>query len=337
MKTNRNIHLDLIRGISILCIIFLHFNTAIACIVSNDLILFKYYNYVGSIGVSMFFILSGASLTLSTQNNYSLASFYKKRFLAIFPVFWSTYILVVFADAIFSQSPRFVGRNPLSFLLTITGLDGFLLYLGPNYYVIGEWFLGCIIILYGLFPLARYLFVKNRYLLLFSSLVLCIFLEKIYNFDMLIIRFPPFRIFEFVSGIFIVSVINNLSKKHSFFILIISSIFIWLIFLLNASTSIFVSNAILGVLFFLMIFSASNLGGSRIPVSIISFFSKYSYIAFLVHHVIIIKLLSSAKISMLTQYHKYTVFFAVVFTIYFFSYIFYSLLRKLFRTSIDVL
>lgn len=35
----------------------------------------SYYNYVGSIGVSMFFILSGASLTLSTATPVMSASY----------------------------------------------------------------------------------------------------------------------------------------------------------------------------------------------------------------------------------------------------------------------
>jgi peptidoglycan/LPS O-acetylase OafA/YrhL len=183
VQNYRNFSLDFVRGLSVLLIIFFHYNCATVRIISNELTLFSYYRYAGIIGVSMFFILSGAALTLSTQNNYSIVSFYKKRFMAIFPLFWATYIFIVFAISIINQSSPFVDKYPPTFILTIFGIDGLLLYKIPNYYLIGEWFLGCIIVLYILFPAIRFLFNKNKYLLLISSLAFCIILEKFYNID----------------------------------------------------------------------------------------------------------------------------------------------------------
>ena len=50
--------------------------------------------YLGDIGVSIFFMLTGASLMLSTKDWRGCTEFYKKRFLAIFPSFWLVYIIV---------------------------------------------------------------------------------------------------------------------------------------------------------------------------------------------------------------------------------------------------
>ena len=40
-------------------------------------------------------------------------------------------------------------------MFSVLGLDGYLLPLGANFYKIGEWFLGCLLLIYLLFPLLR--------------------------------------------------------------------------------------------------------------------------------------------------------------------------------------
>lgn len=337
MRPHRNIHLDFIRGISVLFIIFLHYTFATSRIVSSNLILVPHYDTIGSLGVSMFFILSGASLALSTKDHFSLLQFYKKRFSAIFPLFWSTYILVVFTDSLLSQTARFVDRNPYSFILTILGFDGFFLYKGPNFYVIGEWFLGCIIILYALFPALRYLLHKNKYLLLFSSFVLCIIIEKFYNFDMEIVRFPLFRIFEFVFGMYFVTASSTLSKKSTLGLLVATLPVSISIFWFGLYNNIFISNAILGICCFVFLTTFSTLCENCLPKKIISFFSKYSFIAFLLHHVLIIKIVTLAKNNFLLNEYTPLFFIITVFCIYLVSFIFYSLLKKLFQTSLSIL
>ena len=134
MQINRNFSLDFIKGVSILLIIYYHYNCAIVRIISNELVLSNYYGFTSPIGVSLFFILSGASLTLSTKENYSIFSFFRKRFLSIFPLFWMTYILATFANSLLFQYNHFAGKNPLTFFLTIFGIDGFLFLKIPNYY-----------------------------------------------------------------------------------------------------------------------------------------------------------------------------------------------------------
>jgi peptidoglycan/LPS O-acetylase OafA/YrhL len=159
---SRYFPLDCIRALSILLIIFFHYNCATERFSTTNFVFFPAHVVTGNIGVSLFFLLSGASLMLSTQSNYSPISFYKKRIRSIFPLFWTTYILFVLSSVIiFHPNLSFHKKNPLTFALTILGLDGFLLYKIPNYYIIGEWFLGCILILYATFPVIRYLFNKG--------------------------------------------------------------------------------------------------------------------------------------------------------------------------------
>ena len=112
MQKHRNFSLEFVRGISILLIIYFHYNCAISRIVSNGLIHAKYYGFTGTIGVSLFFILSGASLSLSTKKNYSTLSFFQKRFMGIFPLFWVTYIIAALAKSIFFGTTLIAGKNP---------------------------------------------------------------------------------------------------------------------------------------------------------------------------------------------------------------------------------
>jgi peptidoglycan/LPS O-acetylase OafA/YrhL len=336
MNQHRDFSLDFVRGISVLLIIFYHYNCAIVSTISNDLTLFKYYGYSGTLGVSMFFILSGASLALSTQSNYSLASFYKKRFFAIFPIFWAAYILIVMSNAIIFQSNPFVGRNPLTFLLTILGIDGFLWYKIPNYYLIGEWFLGCIIILYILFPIIKIIFNKNKYLLLFLSFIFCTFLDKFYALDMLLLRFPLFRIFEFIFGMYFVTFLKRNSHRRDYILLLISTLGILLFFWFESYCNLFVSNAILGILFFVFLSISLKLHENYIPKKAISFLSKYSYVAFLLHHVMIEKILIYSRNHFLITNYNFIIFLATLILVYSISFAFYSSLKCLLQNSISI-
>jgi len=343
MSQHRNLSLDFIRAISLILIIFYHYNCAIAGFISEDMVVFNGYGFTSPIGVSLFFILSGASLMLSTQSNYSLINFYKKRFLAIFPLFWATYILFILVITVIFQLNPFLGRNPATFALTIIGLDGLLSYKIPNYYLIGEWFLGCIIILYILFPALRYLYLKNKFLLIAASFATCIILVNIYNLDMPLFFFPLYRVFEFVFGMYFMYVITiqsfNLSKIRHLIIAIVSFMGLFIIFLFGITKYLFVSTTVIGIISFIFLSSFSNLFVNYIPKQFIRFLSKYSYAAFLVHHQILNLVVSHPKIILIlnTTQNRIVLFIALYLFIYLISYLIYNSVRYLLRNSFAVL
>lgn len=329
MQKDRIFYLDFIRSIAVLLIIFFHYNCATTRIVSSDVTLFPYYGYAGTLGVSMFFILSGASLTLSTQNNYSIIDFYKKRFAAIFPLFWFTYILLTLVRVITAQPNPFAGRNPLTFILTICGLDGFLLYKIPNYYLIGEWFLGCLIILYILFPLIRHVFNINKSIVLVASFVFIVLIAKTYNFSMRLEMFPLFRVFEFIFGMYFVTACrdNFPGQKYA---LLISAVAGFLVFsTVSFQDNPYISNIILGVLSFIFLSAFANIFERYLPRKTIRFLSKYSFAAFLVHHVTLIRIVSYSKDTVLLPHYKYALFVVTLLTIYLFAFATYSSLEAM--------
>ena len=93
---------------------------------------------VGDIAVSLFIISSGFGLGLSAKENFSLTSYIRKRFLAIYPSYWLSYAAVALLFILLSK-PIGEGVPSIRFLLTVFGLDGLFLYKFPTFYLVGEW------------------------------------------------------------------------------------------------------------------------------------------------------------------------------------------------------
>ena len=87
---NYLIELDCSRDLAAIFILVYHFiiesNTA-GYIHFSPFIL-QMFSFWGSIGVNLFFLLSGASLTHRWQNRWNLKEYVKGRILAIYPDFW---------------------------------------------------------------------------------------------------------------------------------------------------------------------------------------------------------------------------------------------------------
>ena len=87
-RRSRVFYLDFIRAISICMIIIYHYNLLILKLQVSDNAVLTKETVLGVIGVSLFIILSGASLMMSTQADFDIKTFAKKRFLSIYPLFW---------------------------------------------------------------------------------------------------------------------------------------------------------------------------------------------------------------------------------------------------------
>ena len=164
-KRERIFGFDFIRMIATLSIVLIHFNaiyiyaspqrmdlTVLTTRLSNI--------YLGGWGVSLFFILSGASLMYVYQEKLEIKEFYKKRFLSIYPMFWIAYFIVFLFQFYLYKGFTFSKAPIINFIFTIIGYDGNLMTVIPTFYILGEWFLGCIISMYVIFPLLRKMVIK---------------------------------------------------------------------------------------------------------------------------------------------------------------------------------
>jgi peptidoglycan/LPS O-acetylase OafA/YrhL len=127
----------------------------------------------GSIIVYIFFIVSGICIFKSNPEPKS-PLFYYKRWKSIYPSFYVAWIAVYILRIVTTGSFNPDNASLWTIPLTIFGVDGYFLYLGTNFYLIGEWFLGAIIFLYLLYPVVVRLFNRSPIGLFLTLLFLTI-------------------------------------------------------------------------------------------------------------------------------------------------------------------
>ena len=164
----RLICLDAVRIFACLCVLTIHFNASVSgydltgqFVYNNAIIPNHIFGvYLGDYGVDLFFIVSGAALAYSKRGNW--LNFYARRAKSIYPMFWTAFLAATMIE--FLKNHGFTGGPSWHFLVSLAGIDGYALLMqwgGSSFYQLGEWFLGCIIIIYILFPLVYVLYEKS--------------------------------------------------------------------------------------------------------------------------------------------------------------------------------
>lgn len=210
----RLVSFDFIRVIAMLLILIFHWNVTMdKWEINAPYILMGAGvngNILANIGVSLFFILSGASLMYSCRDGLRLKTFYRKRFLSIYPQYWLTYAVVFLDFYIVHREP--MTETPKFLILSAAGMDGFLYYKYPCYYLIGEWFVGCIVILYILYPLLHRCVDRRPVLTAAAAAAGFVLLERFYPFVMESPRFPLMRVPEVLFGMYFVKLFYSPQK-----------------------------------------------------------------------------------------------------------------------------
>ena len=156
LDKSRLLELDFSRNLATIFILLYHFivESNTAGYINSSSFTLQAYSLLGSIGVNLFFLLSGVCLNLRWQNRWNPKEYAKSRVLAIYPDFW-----VVFF-ALFGYGEVLHGNNASipkwKIIFSIIGVDGYIQQFTSTFYKIGEWFLGCLLILYFLFPIFRH-------------------------------------------------------------------------------------------------------------------------------------------------------------------------------------
>ncbi len=128
----------------------------------------------GSIFVAVFLILSGAMLYYNNSEIDSCKTYFYKRFLAIYPVFYIAWSCFYIAKVILYRS-FFWNGHAWTILLSVLGIDKYFSYrLDVTYSSVGEWFNGAIIFLYILYPIFLWLIKRIGIVLVVLSGALCI-------------------------------------------------------------------------------------------------------------------------------------------------------------------
>lgn len=324
MKQQRIFYLDFIRGLSTLLILFYHFSVSL---MSSNIdvpvpLLNSHANGTfGHMGVSLFFIISGAALMYTYDKHLDLISFYKKRFLSLFPMFWLGYLFCCVWFQVIHRLP-FAPLPKWRFIFTLLGMDGYLASVTPTFYQIGEWFLGCIILLYLVFPFLRFLIKKYTKQLPFIVFPLFIAYVVYYPFtNMILDRDFIVRTPDLLFGMYFITYIKKVNRSTGIISLLILIIFL---FIPIPMLEIFKID-IIGVSTFLFLVYIAQFFKQRYITYCFRIISKYSYAIFLVHHIVMVQFLNHFANSKVSIFGFIVLFLETGFLISIFSFFLYQL------------
>lgn len=288
--------LDIIRVIAFSLIIFYHMTVQLAldgiCDMNNITPLFLNKNlHIATLGVSLFFMISGAGLMLESSQTFHLKEYLEKRFIRIFIPFYIVYIGVLCIKLVCCDlNDIFLPGVPLyRVVYTVFAVDTYLSTCGILTFTlgIGEWFLGCIVIIYILFPILRMCIKKYPIFTFGVATIYYLLIVYFYFFEL-----PPIhmnfltKIYNFVLGMFIIQYWGKIKKRTLIVTLPLIGIFIWSPIYIPVSDEL--KTTILAVAVFLAVMQIEKfVSKSSITQKGLSAFRYVHYELFLVHHVII--------------------------------------------------
>jgi peptidoglycan/LPS O-acetylase OafA/YrhL len=251
---------------------------------------YKNGNWGGAL-VAVFFLLSGASLSYRYEDclntGREIRQYFAKRWLSIFPMYYLAYGFFEIRNMISYGDPFFRG-NPVRYLYTLLGMDGYLANRTTTYYILGEWFTGAILILYLIFPALLWCFKKST--LMTTGMVILFYLVFL---DKPIINAIPYCsvtscLLSFFLGMLFVKYRKKLLKPW-FVIFCTAGIFLLLNIPLEVSED--PVNHLMGVCLFGVLTGFGTLCMKyRIPEKVFGELSRISYAIFLMHHVTILQI-----------------------------------------------
>lgn len=335
----RNIYqLDILRGIAALLVVLFHAKPFIEYITPNYSYLFNGGSYLG---VSLFFILSGFVISLSTQNNSKIYIFLIQRFFRV-------YIPLVVAIVIYAYMHSKI-FSIYSLLYLIPDVTGAAPYYGYGIYFI-TWTLVYELLFYILFAVSMFISSKNRLeivigIILINTILLQVILTGQLSFNVNISQIkydiPIFKqLFSFIINpinlLFLIGVlfykyrklIEKLSERKINKIELLSiTIFVMLGFFYIQGHGIFQMGlfSVITFYYFLLWHYKSKENQITIIQRIFIYLGTVSYSLYLMHYIAIdlriyyLKLLGN-YIS-IHELHTLIVFFAIIVVTIFFYYL----------------
>lgn len=261
------------------------------CHSSSEKKIFLYVNSfgIGKIITTCFFILSGAMLFYNHEVVENIPKFYLKRFKTLFPSFWIAYFIEYMRNIVNTGAVFWTNAPKSRLIFSVIGMDGYLYdyFNGQDYYILGEWFLGVIIILYLVYPLLAWFMKKNLIITticVYMAYIGCIFQSYRVFLDLII------YITYFYTGMLIFRFKNYLFDSK--FSLLIASILCLILMIIKVN-----ENPIFYLLYSSGLFVIFQRIGSLVERKIIvknisKFVGEISYEIFLVQHLVILKALS---------------------------------------------
>ena len=259
------------------------------------------------IACGLFILISGATITYSNINrDIKVIEFYKKRLLRVLIPFYVAYIIYFIIKVITLKNIHIYGGVPKwNIIWTICGMDEYLNAAGFKTFSlgIGEWFLGCIILCYLVYPFLYRVHKKNP-IITFVVMTSCYIVLNL-NYTRLGFVIPSHmnflsQVYNFYLGIVLARIAytildndsnNGRVKLYGSKWLLILTIPILLFFYFyksiinipdNFKTTLVVLS--IAISFYLL---EEKIAENKVICKITNYFNNISYEFFLVHHFVI--------------------------------------------------
>lgn len=246
------------------------------------------------IACGLFIFISGATITYSNKNrDVKPIEFYKKRLTRVLIPFYIAYIIYFVIKVISLKNIYIYGGVPKwQFIWTILGLDEYLNACGVKTFSlgIGEWFLGCIILCYLVYPFLYKAHKKNKILTFIVMTVYYIALNINYSkFNFVIPSHMNFlcQVYNFYLGIVFADIANN-KKNIWLLIFAIPTILLFYFYkpIINIPDNFKTTIVVVAIIITFYLFE-NVIANNEVLKNIINKFNNISYEFFLVHHFII--------------------------------------------------
>lgn len=198
---NRIIAFDFLRALAIVMIIPAHLSNFLSTSYGK-LALYAADPYFANMGLGLFIFMSGYLLYYNNNAIHSfqnVLSFYRKRLLRIFPLYWAaiavfTLVFLIFAPKINSGFVFPNAEHVFSFYNVIVHILGLQIFLAPAYAspMLTLYFIGLIIVFYMIYPLMIMLSKNSKQLVFYSSFIFIGFLLISRTFNIIDLRFFMF-------------------------------------------------------------------------------------------------------------------------------------------------
>lgn len=247
---------------------------------------------LGTFAVAVFFMISGASLMYTTQHKFKLIPFYLKRYMRLLiPFYVVTFIHYIYkAIMVRDLAGVYIGGIPVwRWIFTILGIDEWASMHGALTFSrgIGEWFLGALVILSLLFPLLRWLMLKNQKVFMIVASTLYVSVLLFYNLNVPMYMSLFTKGFDFIVGMWLGLNWQKIDKKWKYVTIPVVLIFLLCPWELPINECL---KILVLALAFLVSFSFLEDKLQERELKGINWLSKYSYELFLVHHLVIYEL-----------------------------------------------
>lgn len=288
--------LDFIRAIAVLIIIFYHYlesgilsfglmrNPEAFSFHGISLLHFGGINLtLGNWGVSLFLIISGASLMYVYEDELKVITFYKKRIRAIFPLYYLAFGFA-FIIQIAICGGLWTNASGWTIILTFLGLDGWIADVIPNFALVGDWFVGCILIIYLLFPLFYKCLKRHPDITVLLYAIIFLIWEFWFPFDFTKRNSIILRGFEVLLGMYFIKKWRKVSFRTFLFSCVVIAV---LLFIKINFVSLYILVPVAGMSAFLVLYYLAGHMKAKWIQRPIQWLSYYSYAIFLMHHFIL--------------------------------------------------